>query len=322
MNSTNIEITSPVLLMVFNRPDRTQQVFDVIRSVKPKKLYIAADAPRTHVPADAEKCKQVREIVSQIDWDCDANFLFHENNLGCSLAGKSAWDWLFSHEDRMIFIEDDGLVSKSFFGYCQVLLDKYEHDERIGYIGGVNYGPKFGEYSYFFSKLPAATYCMATWKRVYDLYEFKMESYKETKDTPELINSFPSPFWYNHMKLKFDNYTTKGGNTYDCQMLYLVFRYNMLSIYPNINLASNIGLDTDGANNKNSADAKIVKHLGYRPKFEITEINHPPEVYVDKEFEKYFFTKRVFWEKSRYYKELLRFKFPLIEKIYRKIVKR
>lgn len=93
-------ITASVLLLVFNRPEKTQQVFDIVKSVKPKKFYIAADGPRENVPDDYEKCQKVRSIVSQINWQCDVKYLFHENNLGCSLAGVTAWNWLFSQEKR------------------------------------------------------------------------------------------------------------------------------------------------------------------------------------------------------------------------------
>ena len=40
------ELVKPVLFMVFNRPEKTQQVFNAIKIAKPKKFYVAADAPR------------------------------------------------------------------------------------------------------------------------------------------------------------------------------------------------------------------------------------------------------------------------------------
>ncbi len=40
------QIKSPVLFLIFNRPDTTQLVFEQIRKGKPNKLYIAADGAR------------------------------------------------------------------------------------------------------------------------------------------------------------------------------------------------------------------------------------------------------------------------------------
>jgi len=39
-------LTTPVLFMMFNRPDTTQKVFDVIKKPKPKQFFIAVDGPR------------------------------------------------------------------------------------------------------------------------------------------------------------------------------------------------------------------------------------------------------------------------------------
>jgi len=316
------ELTVPIVFLVFNRPDNTQRVFEVIRSVKPKKLYVAADAPREHIPEDELLTNKVREIVSSIDWDCDARYLFHDHNLGCSLAGKTAWDWVFSQEDEIIFLEDDGLVSRSFFYYCQVLLKKYKDDQRIAYIGGVNYGLKYGDASYYFSLLPAATYSMATWKRVYDMYEYKMGSYMEKRNCRYFITNFPSKFMYRFMRQKFDEYVRKGGNTYDIQMNYLAYKNRMYSIHPNINLSSNIGLSGGGANNNFRQDSKIVKMLGNRPRYEIAEITHPVKVDIDNDFERQYFNKRWFINCQTYFYYFIKLILPIgVQKIIIKIKK-
>ena len=47
---------TPILFLLFNRPDTTEKVFNVIRKIKPKYLYIAADGPRLHRPEDKMLC--------------------------------------------------------------------------------------------------------------------------------------------------------------------------------------------------------------------------------------------------------------------------
>ena len=296
---TSEPITAPVLLMVFNRPEKTQQVFDALRRARPTKLYVAADAPRANREDDSENCAKVREIVSKVDWPCEVKCLFHEKNLGCSLAGKAAWDWVFSQESELIFVEDDGLVSTTFFWFCQELLRRYRDVPKVAYIGGVNYGPKYGDASYFFSRLPAATYAMATWKRVYDLYEYKMESYPSYRTKRDFKNNFLDRFAYYYYRRYFDKYVTKGGNTYDIQMNYLVYKHSLYSIVPNVNLVSNIGLDYGGANNNMDPKSRVAQQLGNRARFEIDEIRHPATVGVDDAFEAEYFRVRVMYGKSR-----------------------
>ena len=41
----NNKLSTPVLFLIFNRPDLTHRVFKSIREAKPQRLYIAADGP-------------------------------------------------------------------------------------------------------------------------------------------------------------------------------------------------------------------------------------------------------------------------------------
>ena len=112
-------LITPVLFVIFNRPDTTQKVFNAIRQAKPKQLFVAADGPREGKEGEKEKCEQVREIIEQIDWDCEVKTLFRDKNLGCKIAVSSAIDWFFENVEEGIILEDDCLPSQSFFWYCQ-----------------------------------------------------------------------------------------------------------------------------------------------------------------------------------------------------------
>lgn len=60
----NKPLTTPVLLLAFNRPELTKQVFEQIRKVRPTKLYVAVDAPRDGRSDDVQNCNKVKEIVN------------------------------------------------------------------------------------------------------------------------------------------------------------------------------------------------------------------------------------------------------------------
>lgn len=323
----NKKITTPILLLVFNKPDKTKQVFDVIRQVKPTKLYVAADAPREGNEKDVALCQQVRDIVTNVDWECETHYLFHDKNVGCSMGGKTAWDWFFSQEEEMIFLEDDGVASLSFFWYCQKLLEKYRHDKRIAYIGGVNYGITQGDASYFFSRSGSGSYGMASWKRVYDLYEYKLESFEETINNKNFKAKFINDLAFQMTKAKFINYVQNGGNTYDIQMIYLIHKYNMYWIVPNINMVTDIGYDFDATNNLAGPDSPIAKKYGNRPRVEIDQIIHPKEFQINKDFEKKYYQHRALKGKSwliawlDFYLKPRLVSFPIIYPCYKVIKK-
>jgi len=318
----NKEITTPVLFLVFNRPEKTQRVFSVIKQARPTKLYIAADGARPNVISDIENCERVKDIVQKIDWECNVKFLFHKENLGCSLAGKTAWDWIFSQEEEMIFIEDDGLLSISFFSFAQELLEKYRNNTQIAYISSENFGLKYGlPSSYFFSRFGGGTYSMATWKRVYELYEYKLESFHQFKNDSTYKKSFINKFNYDQTNLKFEAYIKNGGNTYDLQIVYLLHKYSMLNVIPNLNMCSNIGFDNDGSNTNVNSDSPVALKFGNRPRFELSEITHPDKVEANIKIEKKNFKVRVLFGES-WIISILRFYFqPYLSPIY-KILKK
>ena len=128
------KFNTPVLFIIFNRPDPTFKVFEEIRKAKPLKLYIAADGPRNHKPGDKEKCEKTRQVINLIDWDCQIRTLLRENNLGCKIAPSSAITWFFENEEAGIILEDDCLPNQSFFLFCQELLYKYKDNNKIMHI--------------------------------------------------------------------------------------------------------------------------------------------------------------------------------------------
>ena len=94
-----MDFKTPVLFLVFNRPNKARRILDAIRAYKPDRLYFACDGPRANVEDDISKVKECRELVSCVDWDCQVFTLFRNHNLGCKLAVSSAITWFFQHEE-------------------------------------------------------------------------------------------------------------------------------------------------------------------------------------------------------------------------------
>lgn len=144
--------------------------------------------------------------------------------------------------------------------------------------------------------MPAATYFMGVWKRTHELYEYEIESFPKTRWTKEFYSHFNSLTEYIIECCGCSKYlqSIKNGtrlNTYDIQMIYLSYKHNMYSIYPNINMVSNIGLD-GGANNHVSKEDPFYQRFANRPRYEIDIITHPEYLQVDKKFEKSFYNVR------------------------------
>lgn len=242
---------SPILFMVFNRPNVTQRVFDVIRKAKPPKLYIAADGPRENKAGEAELCQAVKKIVSNINWRCEVHTLFREENIGCKLAISGALDWFFSQESEGIILEDDCLPELSFFQFCDELLRRFRDDERVGMISGCNFQneAKLSQDSYYFSRF-CHIWGWATWARSWKKYDVKIAQWPELKKNDWLKSLGFNGWEKQHWEKAFDKVFNGEIDTWDHQWTFASWVNNMLSVTPCVNLISNIGFGAEATHTK------------------------------------------------------------------------
>ena len=107
-------MNSPVLFIVFNRPDSTARVLSRILEAGPNDLFVAADGPRPSVPADIEKCRRTRSLFENLPSSIKTHTFFQDHNLGCRLGVSTALSWFFSLVESGIIVEDDCLPDLSF----------------------------------------------------------------------------------------------------------------------------------------------------------------------------------------------------------------
>ena len=230
------------------------QVFAQIRKVKPKKLFISGDGPRRHVEGDEAIVLKLREIVHQVDWDCDLHTLFSETNSGYKGGYTRAFKWFFEHVEEGIILEDDCVPDVSFFYYTQELLERYRNDERILAISGTNFqfGHNRTQHSYYFSRYLLA-WGWATWRRVWQRYDVQMKDWPQARDEGfllPLLDERGREYW-----TRIFNQTYSGKiDTWDYQFIYLLWKLNGLVVSPNDNLVSNIGFRPNATNNFNPWD--------------------------------------------------------------------
>jgi hypothetical protein len=238
---------TPVALFVFNRPHTTRRVFEAIAKVRPARLLLIADGPRTDKAGEAAICQQVREIIARVDWPCDVSTNFADSNLGCQERVISGLNWVFSLVEEAIIFEDDCLPDPSFFPFCHELLARYRGDTRVTSVSGTNLVSKYSiiESSYFFSRL-GGNWGWATWRSEWQRFDRYMEKWPDLKRTGALSEVFGEPVVTAYWTQIFDDmYQNKGRNAWDYQWLYTRLTNNALTIVPRVNLVANIGFGED-----------------------------------------------------------------------------
>lgn len=269
----------PILFLGFNRPRQSERVFEAIRQLQPRKLYIALDGPRIGVANEDKKCNEVKDIVSSIEWNCQIRRLYRNENLGCKIAVSSAIDWFFSQEEEGIILEDDCLPFRDFFFFCSEMLNRYRFDSRIMQISGSNIHQGWNrdsDYSYHFG-FYGSIWGWATWRRAWSLYDVDAqiypEIYRKKKLKDVLIKDFDILMRYNVM----DRVLSENEDTWDYQWTFAKIVNSGLSITPNSNLVSNIGFDASATRtSKSNSMAELTIQELKKP------LKHPPYVIPDR----------------------------------------
>lgn len=283
-------IQAPVRLMLWTRPDFLKKQYAVIRQVRPKTLILVSDNGRSdeEVSAIAES----RELFKDIDWECTVHRIFWNENQGMYSAWRQATDYIWGRFDRCIFLEDDDIPSKSFFFFCDEMLEKYKNDLRIQSICGMNSIGIYDDVSsdYFFSKA-GSIWGIAFWKRTYD--QFLDYAYGNDAYIMRCINDNLSKADKQFMSVVREcgeYHTVHGHIPGDEYYLRLAtYLHHQLKIIPKKNLITNIGCDERGThtNSLNFMTKKIQK-LYYIPAYDYElPFDHPKYVIEDKQYEAY-----------------------------------
>lgn len=250
----------PVLVLFFNRPEPLAAVFEQIRAARPSKLFLYQDGPREE--KDMAGILACRQIVAQVDWECEIHQLCQEKNYGCDPSEYMSQKWAFSMVDKCIVLEDDDIPSLSFFPFCKELLDKYENDERVSMITGTNYDEVTREmpYDYFF----ATTFSIsgwASWRRVIDRWD-EHYSFLDDAFNRQQLEDYIKERKYQKEFVEFCRHHRKSGKAYYETIFHAAIFFNSgLSIVPAKNMINNLGA-TAGSTHFGGTNELLPK--GYR----------------------------------------------------------
>jgi hypothetical protein len=283
------KVKSPVLFLIFNRPEETQLVFEAIKKAKPAKLYVAADGPRPLRPNDASLCEQTKDIIKNINWECEVQTLFRNNNLGCKNAVSSAVTWFFQNEPEGIVLEDDCLPSEDFFVFADEMLEYYRYNEKVAHVCGCNFqdGIKRDIYSYYYSNI-THVWGWAGWRRVWEKYDVDLNWLDDG-----LKKDFLKTLTDSHVKKTFFRTSlekVKSGqiDTWDYQYGFLNNYNKMVAVIPQNNMISNIGFNENGTHTLTDSIQANVRFGKL-----VLPLVHPPVISANRAADQYTLNKEI-----------------------------
>ncbi len=280
------KIDIAVLILFFNRPEHLKKLFEQIRKARPSQLFLYQDGPRDE--RDMANIEACRRVVEDVDWECRVERLYQERNYGCDPSNFNSQKWAFSMADKCIVLEDDNIPSQSFFPFCKEMLDRYEHDQRISMVTGINYDEVTPNmpYDYFF----ATTFSIsgwATWRRVIDQWD---EHYTFLDDEFNLrqLDAYIKDRKYQQDFIRFCRYHRSLGKAYYETIFHAAIFFNSgLSIVPRVNMINNAGATGEGVHLSGSNDdlPRAIRRIFTMKRHEIDfPLRHPKYIIENVEY--------------------------------------
>ena len=264
----------PVLLISFNRPEKTAEVLKSLQAVRPPRLYMACDGPREGRSGEAAKVAACHALAEDIDWPCEVFTQFQAHNLGCRRGVISAIDWFFRHEELGIILEDDILADSSFFSFCAELLELYRNEPRVMAITGCNFQPSERNYdhSYYFSTFNHV-WGWASWRRAWEVYDKELT----LLDRPEVRAAIEAQSdvlgFVDHWMYNFEAVRDGRIDSWAYGWMLSCWNAGGLTCTPRTNLIRNTGFGEDATHTHNS-DARQANLVAGRIAFPLVHPDH------------------------------------------------
>ncbi len=269
----------PILLVLYNRVADTHNLFQVIKALKPSQLYVAADGAIHNDRLDYLNCLKTRAVIMP-EWECEVHEFFNDEHYGKSKMIFQAVSWFFSNVEEGIILFDDTLPNMDFFYYCEELLIKYRNEFKISHIGGTNFQKRFqrGNASYYFSAY-STTWGFATWSDRWKNFDLKMTELDDVDFSKIVSNYVDKPKEKNYWTRRFNILKKYDLDIWEYQYNYHIWYHNGLSITPNLNLVTNVGLK-----NRKRKIRKLIRQAE-----KILPLTHPEEIVQNIEADRYAF---------------------------------
>jgi len=272
---------TPLLLIIYNRPDKVKELILSLSKIKPQKIYVFCDGPKTK--SDFVKVEQAKNEIEKISWTKNVSTNYSQKNNGCKYGVIKALDWFFENEKEGIILEDDCIPNKSFFDFSSQLLDKNRNDQRISLISGTNLGfsDQSDNSSYFFSR-NSIIWGWATWSDRWQIYNKYLNMPRQKLFSKNNIKA-AQRFGFSNKLIKNIIKSHKGTiDTWDFLWSYFNIIENRLSIVPSYNLITNIGFGNGSTHTKIETSLSNLKKQNM-PK----DIIHPTSFVSNYKFDKY-----------------------------------
>ena len=185
-------------------------------------------------------------------------------------------------------LEDDDVPSLSFFPFCKEMLDRYEHDERIGMIAGFNSEEtaKGIDSDYFFTSI-FSIWGWASWRRVIDRWDNTYAFLDDPTSLRQLKGVMRQRKVWGDMLRACRDHCESPKDYYETIFWSTMVMNSYLAIMPTRNMINNLGATAGSTHYTGSLDTmpRRLRRLFTMKRYEVeVPLRHPRYVIEDVDF--------------------------------------
>lgn len=237
---------APIVVFAFNRPDVLKATLNSLKDnqlSKESDLYIFIDGPRNI--NDVKKIEEVTDICNQLIGFKTITIKKSDKNKGLAPSIISGVTEIIDRYGKVIVVEDDLYLSKSFLIYMNQMLDAYENEAKVFQISGFGVKiirPQSYKADVYFN-IRAQCWSWGTWKDRWNSIDWDIKDYNlfiRNRREQYLFNKAGSD-----MSGMLKRYKKGVINSWYIRFCYSMFKQNRFSVCPIRSLVINNGFGSD-----------------------------------------------------------------------------
>lgn len=250
---------SPIIVFAFNRLDSLSSTIKSLKEnpeAKESDLYVFVDGPRKHKPDEKYKVSKVQEYVRGISGFKTVNYTFSIENKGLATSIIEGVTQVIDRYGKVIVVEDDLVVSKSFLRFMNQMLQAFEKDDRIFQISGFSTKITHRIEGDIYLNGRAQSWTWGTWKDRWEQIDWEVEDFPELSSNRTLRKSFNShgSDLFGMMK----RFKEGKISSWYIRFCYAMHKKGKYTVCPAKSLVRNDGFSSEGTHCNNYNRYKII----------------------------------------------------------------
>ncbi|MGG0510616.1 sugar transferase [Priestia megaterium] len=269
-----MENLAPVILFVYNRPDKTYETLQALKKnhfAEESDLYIFSDGARDS--SQIENVNKVRKIISEVKGFKRVRLFLEENNKGLANSVIDGVSQIIRKHEKVIVLEDDLITSKFFLRYMNEGLNYYQKNSDIwsmsGYTPSINLPDDYHERIYITPR--GCSWGWGTWRDRWEKIDWQIADYEKFKKDGKAKKQFNKSG--NDMCIMLENQMKGFIDSWAIRWCYNQFQRGSYTIYPTVSFVENTGITGESTHGSLSNRYSTTLIENYDMKFKDLPLN-------------------------------------------------